>query len=289
MYFVKDIRIVFAVWNFTLASTTRSEDSASPTILGIWHVGNQIHRSASARVHLAQPADAMDSPRWDYVIKYSDTNVDPAASLRQIVQSASVCDQVSHPNLVAVLDTSGSGTFPYLVMPRLTGASLQEKMRTETLALPVAFWLARQAAQALDALHRCGWVHGDINPSNIIVGERGHVTLIDMSRATQVNRINSSAVRGSAKFAAPESLQPETAAQSASDVFSLGRVLWGMLTTVAVAHESMLAPAAELIEQMVCENPSSRPTASGVAEALYKQEMATLGTHFQPIQSRRAA
>ena len=57
------------------------------------------------------------------------------------------------------------------------------------LDLPLAFWIARQVAEALEALHQAGWMHCDVKPSNIFVSPAGHVTLIDLGFARHAQRI----------------------------------------------------------------------------------------------------
>ena len=85
-------------------------------IVGIWRVGQAIHRSEWATLSLAQPADAIDSPRWDYVIKMASGS--ETESVRQIDGFVAAATNVMHPNLVAVLDSSSHSQMPYLVMPK---------------------------------------------------------------------------------------------------------------------------------------------------------------------------
>ncbi len=279
----------------TNVSAQRSESPGAPqtdvpsAIVGIWRVGKLLHRSTTAELNLAQPADAVGSPRWDYAIKRATG--DDVESRRQITQFVSAASSTLHPNLIAVLDASNTSASPYLVMPRLDGATMQSHLdASERKPLPVALWLVRQIAQALDALHTAGWVHGDVKPDNAIVGARGHVTLVDLGFACRIHTVATSHFRGTPAFTAPEALSGNHAAVAASDVFSLGRILWQWLTHIHPANRSTLEPIAELVESMVSIASDQRPTAGRVAKQLLKLEIETLGQHMGPPESvRRAA
>lgn len=261
---------------------------AETSILGIWRLGHTLHRSLTAELSLAQPADAIGSPRWDYVIKRAVGN--EAESRQQISQFVAAASGIVHPNLVAVLDASSAGSVPYLVMPRLEGETMQWHLTsTNPKPLPVALWLARQIAQALDALHSAGWVHGDVKPENVIVGSRGHVTLVDLGFATRVHTIAGHKFRGTPAYAAPESMLGNHAAMPAMDLFSLGRIVWQWLTKIQTVSRTLIEPVADLVEVMVAEAPAKRPSAKQVAKQLLKLEIESLGRHIGPEAGRRRA
>lgn len=274
----------------TNASTNRvGTPEARPSILGIWRIGESIHKSPSAELSLAQPADAAGSPRWDYVIKRAVDGPDQLEGRRQILQFIASAAGVVHPNLVPVLDASTTASLPYLVMPRFEGQSMKHHLEVHIRKpLPVALWLVRQVAQALDALHASGWVHGDVKPENTMVGTRGHVTLVDLGFASRTHTLPNHHYRGTPAYSAPEALSGEMASMPAMDVFSLGRVLWQWLTRTEQVHQGLLEPVAELVESMVANNPEERPTAGRVVNQLLRLEIETLGRHIGPTQPRRS-
>jgi serine/threonine protein kinase len=257
--------------------------SVRPSILGIWRTGEQLHQSATAELSRAQPADADGSPRWDYVIKRALDGEHELESRRQIGQFVAAAASTVHPNLVAVLDASTTAATPYLVMPWLEGQSMQQRLEAEgSTPLPVALWMVRQIAQALQALHAAGWVHGDVKPENTIIGSRGHVTLVDLGFATRVHTLPSNQYRGTPAYSSPESLSGEMAAMPTTDIFSLGRVLWQWITRTEQASQTLLEPVAELVEAMVANDPAERPPAAMVAKQLLRLEIETLGSHIGP-------
>ncbi len=259
--------------------------STRPSILGIWRLGDGIHQSRTSELTFAQPADSNGSPRWDYVLKCATGALEDAENVRQIVQFTTAASKAVHPNLIPVLDASITGASPYLVMPFIEGATLQTHFQGDPKPLPVALWLTRQVAQALAALHQSGWIHGDVKPENVIVGNQGHVTLIDLGFAAQIHTANGSQFRGTPEYAAPEVIQGNMAAMPAADIFSLGRMLWKSLTHTEATSETALAPVAQLIEQMVSDNPADRPTAEYVTDRLLRLEIDTLGHHIGPSPS----
>jgi serine/threonine protein kinase len=275
---------------------TRSMNSPySQRILGIWRVGRSVARGQGTELFLAQPAEAADSPRWDYVLKTTASTdnpsipaVQPARRFAQIIASSGV----KHPNLIPILDQSAGGTSPYVVMPRLDAANLTDQIsRISPFALPVALWWTRQLAQATQALHQNGWIHGDINPSNVLVDSQGHVTLIDLGSAARIHSPMQPMFRGTPEYAAPELAAGNTAALPAMDVHSLGQILLQTLAFTEPTQSRSVEPVAELIEKMVSPDPLERPSADTVVARLLKLEIETLGCHIVPERGsiRRAA
>ena len=273
-------------------SDTANRFASRADIVGIWRVGEAIHQSEWATLSLAQPADAIDSPRWDYVMKMATDA--RSESVRQIDGFVAAAANAVHPNLVAVLDSSSSSQTPYLVMPKLEGESMGRHLTDPTAKkLPVALWLVRQAAQALASMHESGWIHGDVKPDNVMVGPRGHVTLVDLGFATRIHCVRNRTFRGTPDYASPESMSGQQAALPAMDVFSLGRMLWQWMARIEPVSQVVLEPVADLVETMIADNPSDRPSAEEVVKQLLRLEIETLGRHIGPGHSigenRRAA
>jgi len=254
-----------------------------PATLGIWRLGERLHTGTATEVTLAQPADARHSPRWDYVIKRA---IDPDSHpehRREIVQFTAATAEAKHPNLVPVLDGSPTGPTPYIVMPRLEGRTMQSHLEDpEPKPLPVALWFVRQTSQALAALHAAGWVHGDVKPSNVIIGTRGHVTLIDLSFAAREHTLPGHSFRGTPEYAAPEKCAGDVAAMPSMDMFAVGRMLWQWMAASQTVSQQVLEPIAELVEQLVSVNPNTRPTAMQVVQQSLRLEIETLGHHIVP-------
>lgn len=266
------------------------KSATRPSILGIWRLGKPLHVSDLAELALAQPADAVGSPRWDYVIKRALNGESDVESRHQIGNFASAATAAVHPNLVAVLDASASSATPYVVMPRLDGSTMQWHLdQSVNKPLPLALWFIRQVSQALASLHDAGWVHGDVKPANVVIGPRGHVTLVDLGFATRVQTVSRGTFRGTPDFSAPETLVDNIAAMPPQDVYSLGNVLKCWLGRIEPVHASLLKPVNDLVSSMTASAPTDRPTADEVTRVLLTLEIETLGRHIGPGDSGRIA
>ncbi|WP_158296434.1 serine/threonine-protein kinase [Nocardioides albidus] len=158
-------------------------------------------------------------------------------SLERFRQEARTAAQLTHPHLVAVYDSGvdEAAATAYLVMELLPGPSVREVVE-ERGPLPVAeaLDLARQAAAALDAVHRAGVVHRDVKPGNLVLDGAGRLRLVDfgiarLAEMTSTGLTGTGQVVGSAAYLAPEQARGEPAT-AASDHYALGCVLMTMLT-----------------------------------------------------------
>ena len=218
-------------------------------------------------------------------------------------REAEVAGCVRHPHLISVLSANTTVQPAFVVTPWLPGETLRHRLQApRPIDIPVALWYARQAAEALDALQQAGWRHGDVKPSNLIVSPEGHVTLLDLGFAQPLGAEDTAVdrpVMGSFQYMAPELFTSRLAADSRSDFYSLGAVLFQMLTgdvpfagrtmeDMVVAHRSgqpsdlrRLVPAlpagvTRLVRELLAKNPARRPArATEIVERLATLEIAT--------------
>jgi serine/threonine-protein kinase len=144
---------------------------------------------------------------------------------------------VHHPNVVTTYCVTNTLGFalPYLVMEYIDGQTVADRLR-QGKALPhrEAAEIAAQVAAALDAAHRQGLVLRDVKPSNIMLEKHGQVRITDfgLARAADGTDPISSpgAVVGTPSYMSPEQVQAPSRVDERSDLFSLGVVLYEMLT-----------------------------------------------------------
>jgi serine/threonine-protein kinase len=214
--------------------------------------------------------------------------VGSAARFRREARAAA---RLRHPGVVAIYDagTEQDGT-AFIVMELLRGRSLAEVIAAEApLEPPRARSIAREIAEALAAAHAAGVVHRDIKPANVIIAAGGAVRVLDfgIARLLDATAITQTAeVVGTASYMAPEHLSGEPA-DARSDVYSLGCVLYAMLTahppfvgdsTAAVIAQHLSAPPHPpgvdadldaLVLAMLAKDPAARPqSAAEVARRL---------------------
>jgi serine/threonine-protein kinase len=192
----------------------------------------------------------------------------------------------------------------YLVSPYLSGETVACKIHDRRMpSLPLALWIVRQVAEALDALHQSlGMIHADVKPANILVSPTGHATLLDFGCAQSASDCRSCFNRpvvGTLHYAAPEMLTSACAVDPRSDIYSLGVTLYELLTgalpfdaaepaqlitlhrtakpTCIRTHRPNLPkPVASLVHRMLAKEPVRRPTSAGeVAEQLMRLEIAS--------------
>ncbi len=165
---------------------------------------------------------------------------DESARLR-FLREARAAASVRHSNVASVFHLGKSGGNYFYAMEFVEGETLENLVRrTGRLEAKLALEIAAQVAGGLAAVHKKGLVHRDIKPSNIMVNfeDKGAVTvkIIDLGLAKVVNEAGSqTAISVAGGFAGtPEFASPEQFAgvgvDIRSDLYSLGMVLWEMVT-----------------------------------------------------------
>jgi serine/threonine protein kinase len=209
-----------------------------------------------------------------------------------------------HPHLVRVTDAHVTAPPYFLVMDLLPGESLRRRLRRD-FRLPVseAVWIARQISEALAALHATGFLHGDIKPDNVRLIDDGTAVLIDLGFAHRPGEnaafLRAGYVLGTANYLAPEQCDPLPAEDLQSDLFSLGAMLFEMLTgrlpyppgslrqtfrrhrcdppaDIRRSVANVPSGLATLLSRLLANRAEDRPRAAAVVQQLIKLELATL-------------
>jgi serine/threonine protein kinase len=151
-------------------------------------------------------------------------------------QEAKAAGGLNHPNIVTIYDIGRSGNVAFLAMELLEGKELRTLMTPGApLAAADAVDIAMQIAEALAYAHQYGVVHRDIKPTNIMIVREGQVKITDFGiahmRSAEV-KTQTGIVLGSPKYMSPEQVLGKRATPG-SDIFSLGVIIYEMLTGVA--------------------------------------------------------
>jgi serine/threonine protein kinase/Flp pilus assembly protein TadD len=195
---------------------------------------------------------------------YLAVNLGPERFLREIQIAA----QLQHPHIVPLYDSGQAGDLLYYVMPYVEGESLRQRLdREQRLPVEDALHLGRSVAAALDYAHRHGVVHRDIKPENVMLHE-GEAVVTDFGIAKAVTAAAASTLtQTGATVGTPAYMSPEQAAGAAdldgrSDVYSLGCVVYEMLS----GRTPFTGPTAQaIIAQCFTEPP---PPLKGVREGI---------------------
>ena len=139
--------------------------------------------------------------------------------------------RLRHPSIVTLLDGGlTDGGLPYLVLERVQGVRIDEYCRTACRSAQDVALVFLKLVEALAAAHAIGIVHRDLKPSNVLVEPSGLPRLLDFGLAKVPKmQFTATSVGMTLAFASPEQIQGHTTT-SASDVYSLGVMLFGLLT-----------------------------------------------------------
>ena len=228
--------------------------------------------------------------------RQSEDGIDFARKL--LAHEALVSQSIQHRALPRILDFETNGPEPFLCMKLLAGENLESRKKS---GIP---WTMMELidsvssiAEGLEALHRAGWVHGDVQPGNIFLERNGNTRLIDLGGAHLPNQHPyvetpmESELVGSADYWAPEICRSNGVGGPPADLFALGILIFEILSgqrpwssgslreTIKRHHGD---PAAlltspwckiprrlkHLVESMLARTPDARPTAGLVADEL---------------------
>ncbi|MBD1539887.1 serine/threonine protein kinase [Arthrobacter sp. S13_S34] len=220
--------------------------------------------------------------------------------LGRLGREAKAAARLSHPHVVGVLDQGNDGPTAYLVMEYIKGHTLRDLIN-EKGALPprLALALIDPVAEGLGAAHAAGFIHRDVKPENVLISDDGRIKIGDFGLARAVTTATSTgALIGTVAYLSPE-LVLGRAADARSDIYSLGIMLYEMLTgrqpfdgevPIQVAYQhvhgtvgppSALVPGLaaevdELVQWCTASDPENRPVDGNAL----LQELRHIRTHL---------
>jgi serine/threonine protein kinase len=205
---------------------------------------------------------------------------------KRFYQEARAAGGLNHPNIVTVYDIGKTETECYMAMEYIEGAELRSLLLpAKPLPVAQALSIAAQVAEGLAYAHERGVVHRDIKPANIMVPASGAVKITDFGIA----RMRSSNVQtqtgmmmGSPKYMSPEQVIGKRA-DHRSDIFSLGVILYEMLTGAApFTGESVNAVMYQIVNFMPPPPSAINPAAPVALDAIVARMLAkALDERFQ--------
>ena len=112
-----------------------------------------------------------------------DDLVNDKKALDRFIREARAASQLNHPGICTIYDIEDMNGLPFIVMEKLEGVSLKERLRGEPMDIDEILDIGIQVADALAACHAKGIIHRDIKPANIFITNTGQVKILDFGLA----------------------------------------------------------------------------------------------------------
>ena len=200
-------------------------------LAGRYIIERQLGEGGMAVVFLAQDV-RHDRPVAVKVLRPElSSEIGPDRFLREIKLAA----RLTHPHILPVFDSGESDGLLFYVMPNMEGQSLRDRMvKEKMLPLDEALRITREVASALDYAHRHGVIHRDVKPENILMHD-GAALVADFGIGKAMSTAGGSITQtgfslGTPAYMSPEQASADSAVDGRSDLYSLGCVLYEMLT-----------------------------------------------------------
>jgi Tfp pilus assembly protein PilF len=201
---------------------------------GVWQALKLLGRGGMGTVYLAERADG--AFRMTAAVKVVPLALASPAIEERFRRERQFLAGLDHPKIARLIDGGVSDTgLPYLVMEFVDGLTIERFCDARALDTRARAALVRQVLEALAYVHGRQVIHRDLKASNILVGETGHVKLLDFGTARLVDATAEASLTKTGVFAfTPEYASPEQVRGEpltfASDLYSAGVLLYRLLT-----------------------------------------------------------
>ncbi len=188
--------------------------------MGVVYKARQLQLDRIVALKILPPVDALSV---DFVARFT--------------REARALAKLNHPNIVSVYDFGETGGLYYIVMEYVDGANLRQLFEARKLTPAEALAIVPKICDALEYAHEEGLVHRDIKPENLLIDKKGRVKIADFGLAKLLRRepldmtlTLSGMALGTLRYMAPEQMDKPETVDHRADLYSLGVVIYEMLT-----------------------------------------------------------
>ncbi len=181
------------------------------------------------------------------VFRAFDTTLNRYVALKTISQSKGLDESVrrrfyreaqsaaglNHPNIITVYELGEDGDKVFIAMELLDGSDLKDVINTrKNMSLDEKLDLMEQMADGMSYAHSKGIIHRDLKPGNIHIEAKGRVKIMDfgLAKIASSSITKSGMVMGTPNYMSPEQVRGESVVDLSSDVFSMGAILYELLS-----------------------------------------------------------
>jgi len=210
--------------------------------------------------------------RWVAVKLLHREISDEPDQIERFRREARTVAQLSHPNLVSVIDAGEDGGHPYIVFEYVEGETLKQRIeRLGRLPLDEAAAYAIEIGRGLAAAHAARMVHRDVKPQNVLIDAEGRAKVTDFGIARELEADGLTAtgrVLGTTDYVSPEQAMGHNV-DARSDIYSLGVVLYEMLTGAPpFSAETLVGVAMKHVNEQMPDVQVRRPQVSSALAAI---------------------
>jgi serine/threonine protein kinase len=262
-----------------------------------YELQKKLGKGAMGEVHLAR--DLMLGRQ--VALKFLPAAMEEDESLRRrLVREARAAAGLDQPFICKVYDIGQLEGRTFIAMEYVEGRTLKEKLRRGPLHVDEALHIVAETAEALQTAHDKKIVHRDIKPSNIMLTEQGHVKVMDFGVAKRLPTVEGdqewtatlttdASSMGTLPYMSPEQIRGQNV-DSRTDIFSLGVVLYEMLTGV---HPFRRPISADTAAVTLSEDPPAlsrfcKHVPAGLQDLLEKMLAKDRENRYKSIQELRA-
>ena len=211
---------------------TDAKELVAEALASRYTLQRELGRGGMATVYLAHDAQGGDP----VAIKVMHSNLADALDSKRFRREMGVAASLSHPLIVPLRDSGNAGGVLYYIMPYVEGESLYERLQRERrLPLEDALRITRDVATALGYAHSQGVLHRDVKPENILLaGGRALIADFGLARAIgaadYAKLTETGVIVGTLYYMSPEQLREDRDLDQRADIYSLGCILYEMLS-----------------------------------------------------------